>query len=124
MSYQPTKNIFKLMRLLSGERTYSVVEIEEILGINERTFFRYLEVMEEMNYICNRDNGRYNQNKDKSDFSIINYSQKITDVKIQFDNKKVNIKRIYNLLNDSSDMEPPIDFLEQFTKDIQDYLLN
>ena len=124
MSYQPTKNIFKLMRLLSGERTYSVVEIQEILGINERTFFRYLEVMEEMNYICNRDNGRYNQNKDKSGFSIINHSQRTTELNVYFKENKIDIKRIYNLLNDTLDLEPPVDFLEQFTKDYQDYLLN
>jgi hypothetical protein len=124
MSYQPTKNIFKLMRLLSGERSYSIVEIEESLGIDERTIFRYLNVMEEMNYKCICEDGRYKQNKDKSDFSIINHSQKTTDLKIHFEKSKMDIKRIYNLLNDTTDVEPPMDFFEQFTKEYQNYFLN
>lgn len=112
------------MRLLSGERSYSIIEIEETLGIDERTIFRYLKVIEEMNYKWVCEDGRYRQNKEESSFSIINHSQKTTDLKVYFDKNKMDIKRIYNLLNDASDMEPPIDFLDQFTKDYEDYLLN
>jgi predicted DNA-binding transcriptional regulator YafY len=50
MSYQATKNMFQLMKLLSRDRSYSIIEIEDLLEIDERTFHRYQNAMAEIGF--------------------------------------------------------------------------
>jgi hypothetical protein len=112
------------MKLLSSDRSYNIIEIEDFLGIDERTFYRYQKAMEEMNYYLICENGKYRQNKDKSSFTLTQYSKHTFVTSIRFDENKIDLLKIYNLISDVQATELPSEFMEQFVKDFQEFYLN
>lgn len=125
MSYESAKNIFKLMKLLSGDKSYSIVEIEDVLGIDERTFFRYQKAMVELKYVLSCQDGKYIQNKKISSFTLTELSKQSIGRNLHFNkDSSIDIVKVYNTLFETQATEVPNDFISEFLKDFQEFYLN
>jgi hypothetical protein len=124
MSYQATKNMFQLMKLLSRDRSYSIIEIEDLLEIDERTFHRYQNAMAEIGFKLNCIDGYYIQNKESSTFTIANFSKRIFESSFILKNEnKINLVKVYNLLMNVEVKELPVNFESEFIQGLQEFYL-
>lgn len=53
------EKLLRVLMLISGNRTYSCIEIAERLNVVERTVYRYLRYIEDSGFIIERDSGYY-----------------------------------------------------------------
>ena len=112
------------MKLLSSDRGYTIIEIEDSLKIDERTFYRYQKALEEMNYRLIFKDGKYKQNKENSSFTITQFSKQTFVTSIRWNENKIDLVKIYNLISDMQVTELPSDFMEEFIKDFQEFYIN
>ena len=60
VAQQKILRVFKLIQLLKGTRKRTAVEISEMMEISKRTFYRYLNLLEELGFEVELDfEGRY-----------------------------------------------------------------
>lgn len=60
IAQQKILRVFKLIQLLKGTRKRSAIEISEMMEISKRTFYRYLNLLEELGFEVELDfEGRY-----------------------------------------------------------------
>jgi biotin operon repressor len=133
MSDYPSKvsKIFALIRLLSGIRSYSREEIEDLTGIPKTTFHNYVNELKQFGvYIIQKD-GRYIYSREHSSV------QMEFDVKIQIETlekknnpifrnlfqKQTNWElSFYNLIQENQFTSIPSDIQEQVKKDFITFL--
>jgi len=61
----------RLLKLLSGNRTYSLDELQDRFDVSERTIYRYLNQIENAGFVLERNNGRYRLVQDSSEIKSI-----------------------------------------------------
>lgn len=61
----------RLLKLLSGNRTYSLDELQDRFDVSERTVYRYLNQIENAGFVLERNNGRYRLAQDSSEIKSI-----------------------------------------------------
>ena len=62
----------RLLKLLSGNRTYSLYELQDRFDVSERTVYRYLNQIENAGFVLDRNNGRYRLAQDSPEIKSIN----------------------------------------------------
>lgn len=123
--------IFALIRLLSGVRSYSREEIEELTGIPKTTFHNYINELKQFGvYIIQKD-GRYIYSKEHSSLHMEFDVKVITETNLKTTNPFINdlLKKqsnlelsFYNMIQSTSDTTIPKEIEELVISDFITFL--
>lgn len=66
MDQEKMRRLLGILLLLSGNRRYSLLEITDRFEISERTAYRYLDTIETLGFVLQRENGSYRLQKNSN----------------------------------------------------------
>lgn len=99
----------RLLKLLSGSRTYSLEELQDRFNVSERTVYRYLNQIENAGFVLDRNNGRYrlaqNSSEIKSMHRLFHFTEEEAQIfhhsltYLEVENEVVNrlLKKLHSL---------------------------
>ena len=105
------------MSLLKDDKGYSIVELEELLKIDERTFYRYQKYLLKLNFYLLLKDGKYKMDKPKSSFDLFKLYSKSSYRNFFIKEKKFDLLDFYKLTEDSEANNVPLDYIDLFLKE-------
>ncbi|MEJ7829014.1 MAG: hypothetical protein WKF91_12475 [Segetibacter sp.] len=65
------QQLLRLLMLLSGSRKYTLLELQRLYGVSERTVYRFFEKLENAGFVLNRMDGLYNLQVDTTQARLL-----------------------------------------------------